>query len=76
MQNLKLRECRFQVITEEPNDERVFQSHEGKFHGWGYRFRINDDGTSTPYTVGIVEDNSGQVFTILPHKIQFTAAIN
>ena len=73
---VQLRKCKFSIVSNEPNDERVFSNLEGLFHGWGTRYRDSEDGQQVAsYSVGIVEDKTGQVHTVLPNRISFTEGV-
>lgn len=43
----------------------------GLFHEWGVESEFEDVHGFGNYTVGIVEDDFGQIFTVNPNHIQF-----
>lgn len=43
----------------------------GLFHEWGKEIVEYTDSSET-FTVGIIEDESGQIFTVNPNCIKFT----
>lgn len=70
---IKKRPCRVEAkIWDKETRKQIDLIFDGLFHGWGSEAEDGGEHGFGNFTVAIVEDENGRVFTINPNCIKFT----
>jgi len=75
MENKKKRPCHVKTKRFELTDEKrgwINVEYNGLFHEWGNEAVEAGETGFGNFTIGIVEDETGQIHTINPNHIKFT----
>lgn len=70
MSDTKLRPVKFTVYYGETFPHSFNEPKKGRFHRWGEISQVDEDRVF-PITVAIVEDEKGQIYSVMPSTMRF-----